>query len=109
MRLDQREHRLDRDRRVDRAAAAAQHVHPGLDRKRIGGGDENLPLRRGRRRLRVGARRAAQEAKARQASSRQERRSDLIGQALAKDRRAVHARPDGRRSTAFPYGTRWSI
>ena len=38
LRLDEAEHRLDRDCGIDRAAAAAQHVHPGLDRERIGGG-----------------------------------------------------------------------
>ena len=42
LRLDQRQHRLDRDRRVDRAAAALQHLEAGLRRERIGGDDERL-------------------------------------------------------------------
>ena len=51
LRLDQRQRRLDGDRRVDRAAAAPKHAHSRLDRERIGGDDENLPAR-GRRRNR---------------------------------------------------------
>ena len=36
----QPQHRLDGDRRIHRRAAPAQHLHPGLDRQRVGGGDE---------------------------------------------------------------------
>ncbi len=40
LRLDQRQHRLDRDRRVDCAAAALEDVEPGPRGERIGGDHE---------------------------------------------------------------------
>ena len=39
LRFDEAERRLDRDRRVGRAAAGAQHLESGLDGDRVGGGD----------------------------------------------------------------------
>jgi hypothetical protein len=45
LRLDQIEHELDRDRRIDRAAAGAKNLATGAGRERIGGGD-HMALRR---------------------------------------------------------------
>ena len=51
MRLDQIEHHLRGDARVDRAAAFAQDGEPGFGRERMGG-DDHVPLR-GDERLRL--------------------------------------------------------
>ena len=45
MRLDHAQHHLHRDRRIDRRAAAAQHVEACLDRQRMGGGNHLLRFR----------------------------------------------------------------
>ncbi len=42
LRLDQRQHCLDRNCGVDRAAAAFEHIEPGLRRKRVGGNGKRL-------------------------------------------------------------------
>jgi len=42
LRLNQRKHRLNRDRGIDRASASVQHVEPRLRREWIGGDDEWL-------------------------------------------------------------------
>ncbi len=42
LRLDEAEHRLDGDRRVDRVAAALEDIEAGLCRERVGGDDERL-------------------------------------------------------------------
>ena len=39
LRLDDAEHGVGGDRRVDGVAAALEHLHPGLGRERLGGGD----------------------------------------------------------------------
>jgi len=52
LRLDQRKHRLHRDRCVDRAPAALQYVEARLRRERIGGDDKRLRCRRSRNRSR---------------------------------------------------------
>jgi len=39
LRLDESEHRLHRNRRVDRVAPLAQNLKSGIDRQRIGGSD----------------------------------------------------------------------
>ncbi len=45
LRLHQREHHLDGDGRIDRAAASLEHLGAGVGGERIGGGDH--PVRRG--------------------------------------------------------------
>ena len=61
LRLDQRQHRLDRDRRVDRASAALQHLDLRPRGQRVGGDDERSPRRR---RAPADGPRVAQERKA---------------------------------------------
>ena len=45
LRLDQREHELHRNRRVDRAAAGGEHAIAGVDRERIRRGHHEAPAR----------------------------------------------------------------
>ena len=63
LRLHQRQHHLHGDRRIDRIAALAQDVEPGLRRQRIGGNDHLVGGMNGRA-CRLIGRRGSREADA---------------------------------------------
>jgi hypothetical protein len=79
LRLDQTQNRLHRHRRIDRRAALAQHLQPGLDRQRIGRRDER-PARHwrdgSRLRRRSGTARRPRQALAARAPRQRHRRGN---------------------------------